>query len=80
MTFLTWKMTFRSDVPVDPVVPHTPDQRAQLKQLHEHAVALRIDIDAAEVSGAAVPAIHDARELLNAAMAKAAEAILHGRP
>lgn len=63
---------------MEQTVARTPDQRVQLKQLHEHAAALRIDIDAAEAAGAAVPAIHDARDLLAAAVLKAEEAILQG--
>lgn len=54
------------------------DQHAQLKQLSEHARALRTDLQAAEIAGAAVPAIHDAKELLEAAVRKAEEAIKHG--
>lgn len=54
------------------------DQHAQLKQLREHATAIRIDFHAAEIAGAAVPAIHDAKELLEAAVKKAEEAITQG--
>lgn len=54
------------------------DRHAQLKQLKEHARALRTDLQAAEIAGAAVPAIHDAKELLEAAVKKAEEAISQG--
>lgn len=54
------------------------DQDAQLKQLREHAAAISIDFDAAEIAGAAIPAIHDAKELLEAAVKKAEEAIIRG--
>lgn len=54
------------------------DQHAQLKQLNEHARALRTDLEAAQIAGAAVPAIHDAKELLEAAVKKAEEAITQG--
>lgn len=54
------------------------DKHAQLKQLHEHAQAIRVDLEAAEAANAAVPAIHDAKELLEAAVKKAEEAITQG--
>lgn len=54
------------------------DQHAQLKQLHEHARALRTDLEAAQSAGASVPAIHEAKELLEAAVKKAEAAITQG--
>lgn len=54
------------------------DRHAQLKQLTDHAQVLRVDLHAAEAAGAAVPAIHDAKELLEAAILKAVEAINQG--
>lgn len=54
------------------------DRVAQLKQLHEHAAAIQIDLDAAEAAGAAVPDIHFAKELLDAAILKAEQAITKG--
>lgn len=53
----------------------TGDQQAQLAQIEEHANALRLDFDAAERAGASVPSIHLAKELLDAAILKAREAI-----
>jgi prefoldin subunit 5 len=53
----------------------TSDQKAQIEQIHQHRQALLIDFSAAESAGASIPAIHDARDLLEAAIKKAEEAI-----
>lgn len=55
----------------------TPDQSAQIKQIEEHAHALRVDFDAAEGAGAALPAILDAKELLEEAVRKAKDSIVN---
>jgi len=56
----------------------TSDQKAQIEQIHQHRQALLIDFNAAESAGASIPAIHDARDLLEAAIKKAEEAIDQG--
>lgn len=53
----------------------TPDQVAQVRQIDEHAAALRVDFDAAERAGAAVPGIYDPKALLEWAIEKAKESI-----
>jgi len=53
----------------------TPDQFEQLRQIEIHARALRTDLESAELAGATVPQIMDAKLLLDGALKKAREAI-----
>lgn len=53
----------------------TPDQEEQLRQIELHARVLRTDFESAELAGATVPQIMDARLLLDGAVRKATEAI-----
>lgn len=62
------------------------DHHAQLKQIDEHYRALRLDIEAAESAGAALPDILVAKDMLEQAVRIAKYAIInrpelaHGNP
>ena len=51
------------------------DHQDQRSQLQAHAAAIRVYLESAEAAGASIPAIHDAKELFEAAMLKAMDAM-----
>lgn len=51
------------------------DYSAQIKQIDEHYRALRLDMESAELAGAALPGIQQAREMLDEAVRIAKRAI-----